>query len=285
MRNKTLLLLFFAFAIPSSATETAPDPTLTVPAVVPSTSTPPSGSTGTWRSIPNEAFKAGEDLQFVVKWGVITGGRATMTLPMTEIVNGRPAFRIVSEARSAGIVDGIYHVRDKNESWLDVESLVAVRYEKHIREGKYKVEESGIIDQVAGTFTMQSYRIDKNRYENKQGTVPVNVQDILSSLYYLRTQPLIVGDSYTIDVLSGEKVWPLLVNVKKRETVKVPAGKFDCFLLEPILREPGIFIAKGRKLEVWVTADRRRMPVRMRSEVVIGHVGAELISFTGTIEP
>jgi hypothetical protein len=32
-------------------------------------------------------------------------------------------------------------------------------------------------------------------------------------------------------------------------------------------------------VEVWITADERRMPVKMRSEVVIGHVAAELVNY------
>ena len=55
------------------------------------------------------------------------------------------------------------------------------------------------------------------------------------------------------------------------------AGKFLCYRVEPILREKGIFISKGKKIEVWMTADARHMPVLMRSEIFIGHVSAELV--------
>src|ERR1019366_7249426 len=127
-------------------------------------------------------------------------------------------------------------------------------------------------------------RHDKNNArEEKRGPIPQNVLDVLSSLYYVRSLPLEVGKSFTIDVHSGEKTWPLIVNVKKREKVKVKAGKFMCYRVEPVLREPGIFISKGKKLEVWLTADDRHMPVLMRSEVFIGHVSAELVKETHRI--
>jgi hypothetical protein len=86
-----------------------------------------------------------------------------------------------------------------------------------------------------------------------------------------------------IDVYDAKKIWPLVVNIEKRETVKVPAGKFDCFRVEPILRQPGIFVSKGKKLQVWMTADAVHMPVLMRSEVFIGHVSAELVSYHLTV--
>jgi len=234
-------------------------------------------STYTWRTVPNQAFPGEEHLSYVVKWGLVTGGYSTLSVQGIEPVNGRPAYHIVSEARSGGMVSAFYKVEDHNEAWLDQGGLISVRYEKRIKEGKYRIEESTLIDQPKGRFHLQSYRLDKNLYEQKEGNLPPNVLDVLGSLYYVRVLPLEVGQSYTMDVLSGDKVYPLEVKVKKRERIKVPAGKFDTVLVEPLLRAPGIFIAKGKKLEVWLTADDRHLPVRMRSEVFIGHVSAELL--------
>jgi hypothetical protein len=86
-----------------------------------------------------------------------------------------------------------------------------------------------------------------------------------------------VGKEFTVDVHSGDKTFPLLVKVKKLEKIKVKAGKFLCYRVEPVLRERGIFISKGKKMEVWMTADESHMPVLMRSEIFIGHVSAELV--------
>lgn len=273
----TVAVLFFAAAFPSSARALSPTPP-PVPATP--TATDVSPSTFVWRTVPNTAVQAAENFKFGVYWGVISGGRSTLTVVGTETVKGRPAYHIVSEAKSSGLVDTFYKVQDRNEAWVDQQAFVTVRYEKHIREGKFRVEESGDINQENQTFSIHSYRLDRNSYEVKEGTTTPNVLDVLGSLYYVRTLPLEVGASFSFDVLSGEKVYPLLVNVKKRETIKVPAGKFNCFRVEPLLRAPGIFVSKGKRLEVWLTADERHMPVKMRSEVVIGHVSAELLSYS-----
>ncbi len=222
-------------------------------------------------------LQAGEDLLFAIKWGVIKAGYSTLTIPRMVTLDGQPAMHIVSEARSCGLVDTFYRVRDKNESWLDAHAQSTYKYSKQIREGGYKVDEQVTFDRAAGRFRTTSYRIDKNRHEDAEGVVPLNVLDIFGSLYHVRTLPLEVGKEFTLDVHSGEKVYPLVVSVKRRETVKVKAGKYDCFVVEPHLRSPGIFVQKGKKLEVWLTADARHMPVLMRSEVFIGHVSAELI--------
>ena len=192
-------------------------------------------------------LQTGEDLLFAIKWGVVKAGYSTLTLPNAETIHGKSYLHIVSEARSSGVVDAIFRVRDRNESWIDAEARSTLKYSKRIREGKYLVDEKVEIDPVAGRFKETSYRIDKNRHEEAQGDVPSNVLDILGSLYHIRVQSLDVGQEFTMDVHSGEKVYPLVVSVKRRETVKVKAGRFDCFVVEPHLKSPGIFVQKGRQ--------------------------------------
>jgi len=223
-------------------------------------------------------FQEGEDLVFQIRWGVITGGYATLSVPSIDKIDGKSAYHILSEARSTGMVDAFYRVKDKNEAWLDTALPQSLRYSKTILEGKYSVDEVVELDQTAHKYHLTEVRHDKNNArEEKQGIIPASVLDVLSSLYYVRSLPLEVGKSFTIDVHSGDKTWPLVVQVKKLEKVKVKAGKFLCYRVEPLLRERGIFISKGKKLEVWLTADAHHMPVLMRSEIFIGHVSAELV--------
>jgi hypothetical protein len=109
----------------------------------------------------------------------------------------------------------------------------------------------------------------------EEGNLEILAVDILSSLYLVRAKALKIGEDVLLDIHSG-KNWPLVVKVLRRETVKVAAGKFDCFVVEPHLRNHGLFVQKGRKLTVWITADERRIPVRMEAEILIGSVSAEL---------
>jgi hypothetical protein len=238
-----------------------------------------STSTYPWRIEPRAPFGPGEDFQYVVKWGVVVAGYSNRSIPEILDVSNRPTYHIVSAAHSGGVVNAFYKVEDYNDVWLDQRALVTVRYEKRIHEGKYQIEETSLLDQSKRRWKTRSYRLDKNIYEEKEGDLPPNALDTFGSLYYVRTLPLIVGQTYTIDVHNSNKVYPLVVDVLKREKIKVPAGKFDCILVEPFLRGPGIFINKGKKLQVWLTADERRIPVRMRCEVFIGHVSAELIRY------
>src|SRR6266478_5312367 len=87
------------------------------------------------------AFREGEDLTFAIRWGVVTGGYATLSVPSIDLIGGQPAYHILSEARSTGMVEAFYKVRDRNEAWMDATSPRSLRYSKKIHEGKYSVDE------------------------------------------------------------------------------------------------------------------------------------------------
>ncbi len=213
-------------------------------------------------------FGAGEKLVYNVQYGLITAGEATLEIRNVANIGGRPCYRIVSDARTNDFFSKFFEVRDRYESYMDTTELYSLRYSKHIREGKFKRDESVDFDQVA----------HRAIYKDKVVPIPPRVQDVLSAMYYVRTLPLEVGQSISLANHTDKKNYPLVIKVHARERVKVDAGEFDCLVVEPILRGPGIFTQKGR-LTVWVTDDARRMPVLMKSKVVIGHVAAILKSY------
>ena len=223
-----------------------------------------------WRSETNNAYSSNEKLRFEVAWQFIVVGYASMDVRGIESINGRPAYHIFTEARSAPFFDVFYKVRNTNESWIDSQSLCSLKYEAVSDEKDNRKVETEIFDQINHTFLL----VEKN----KSGTAPAWVQDVLSSLYYIRTRDLSVGQEYVLDAQSGDTSWPLKVKVLKKEKIRVPAGSFECFVVEPSIREgAGIFQAKG-KLLVWLTADSRKTPVLMRSKIAVGSIEARLKS-------
>lgn len=229
-------------------------------------------------------WKVGEKLIFEIKWGIVPAGEGTLevkeqtTLSLnTNDKRQTPVYHFVATAKSNSFLDVFYKVRDINESWLDTQEWVSHRFEQHNQEGKY------ILDQVVEYDWKNKHfknleKVKGREPKVEEGALTIPAVDTLSSLYLARSKSLRVGEEFSFDVHSG-KNWPLVLKVLKRETVKVSAGSFDCFLVEPFLRERGIFIQKGKKMQVWITADQRQMPVLMKAEIFIGHVSAELKEF------
>lgn len=228
-----------------------------------------SDSSWWYRKIENNAFGLGERLEFSVRYGKLPAGNAVMEIPEIVEFDGHDCYEIISVAHSNDIVSVFYKVRDTVKTVVDVEGIFPRKFWKKLHEGGYKTEKTTVFDQ-------------KNHLAITDGdTIPTYtfVQDAFSSLYYARTQELIPGQELYIDNHTSKKNFPLTLKVLKKEKVKVPAGEFDCLVVEPVMRAEGIFKAKGR-IWVWLTDDQFRMPVLMKTEVFfLGSISAQLKSF------
>ena len=105
--------------------------------------------------------------------------------------------------------------------------------------------------------------------------LPGRVQDALSSFYRTRFMALPIGGVVSFPYHASRKSAPMEVRILGREEVKVPAGRFQCLVIEPLLKAGGIFKNNGR-LVIWITDDERRMPVLMKSKVLIGSISVVL---------
>jgi hypothetical protein len=229
-----------------------------------------------WRQEKPPPFGVGESITYVIKYGIIHAGYATLEITSTATVAGRTAYKVVSVAQTNKTMDVFFKVRDLNESWIDTQSLCSLQFRQNIREGRYSRTVETTYDHPSRHFVYKKTR--KGNETVQEGPIPPFVHDVLSSLYFIRTQPLEVGKDFSLDANSGATTWPLSVHVLSRETIRVPAGRFSCFHLEPILAGDGIFQASGR-LEVWVTEDAPHIPVLLRSKVMVGAFDAEMTEF------
>lgn len=217
-------------------------------------------------------FGPGESFTFELKYGFITAGTAVLGIPEIIEHEGRRCYHIVSVAESNDFISVFFPVRDVAESYLDARQLVSRRFEKQIREGDYRSHDLVLLDQDRNVAV----------YPDRGGQVvplALDAQDILSSLYYVRLLDLNVEAPLYIENHADRKNYPLEIRVHGRERVDVPAGSFDCIVVEPVMRTAGLFTQKGT-LKVWLTDDEARMPVMMKSKVIIGSVAAVLTEFT-----
>jgi hypothetical protein len=249
------LVVLFSFAPLTGASQEEPelpdsitvDTTLTVVDTLPA---------------PAQPFKAGESLRFSVQYGFIHAGTAWLEVPEVVDWNGHSSWRLVARAESNGFFDKMYKVRNRIESVWDREDRFSWRYFEDRREGGFTANDTIV-------YEPDSLQM---RYNNgKTYPVPGPVQDALSSFYLTRFHELPVGGQIKFEYHASRKTAPMEVQVLKRQRVKTPAGKFDCIVVEPKLKAGGIFKNKGR-LVIWLTDDERRMPVLMKSKVMIGSI-------------
>jgi hypothetical protein len=240
-----------------------------------------------FRKIDQNSFAPGERLVFEVNYGFVTAGEAVMEIdPVFQYVNGRKAYDIKFTVTSTSTFDWVYKVRDFYRSLVDAEGLFPWRFEQHIREGNYSRDFEAIFDHEnlkAKTYTGER---EPKKFEG-EFDIPLYVQDILSAFYFSRTldySNMRVGDIVKLQNFYKDNTYPLDVKFLGKEQVKVPAGTFRTIQVEPMVQEGGLFKSEG-SIVVWLTDDERKIPVKVKTKVLIGSIDADLTSFSGLSGP
>jgi hypothetical protein len=226
-----------------------------------------------FRKLENKAFKVGEKLTFDVKYGFVKAGIAYMQVPRVKRIAGREVYQITFEVNSVPTFDWMYKVRDRYETYLDAEGLFPWRFEQHIREGKFSRDFSAFFD----------HRRLKAKTSEGEYAIPKYVNDIVSAFYFARTLDLSKikpGQKVRLYNFYKDKVYDLDVRYIGKERISVAAGTFDCIMLEPIIIEGGLFKTEG-SIVIWLTDDVLRIPVKVKTKIIIGSIDAELTAYEG----
>lgn len=222
-------------------------------------------------------FHPGEKLEFVLKWGKIPAGKATLEVLPMNTINGEPAYHFVMTAKTNSFVDAFFKVRDKIEGFTDLGLNRSLLYKKKQREGGYKRDV--MVEFDWNSQQAQYKRVDKNR-EEPPIEIPSGTFDPLSALYFTRFADFQEGSTIERPVTDGSNTVVGVVKVIKKETLKIDGKRYETYKLQPSTEGiGGVFKeSKNAKVFVWVTADERRIPVKVKSKVVVGSFVGELTS-------
>jgi hypothetical protein len=208
-------------------------------------------------------FAVGERLTYAVRVGKFGRGTAVGEILGTETLRGRTVYHSVFRITGSLLV---FKVQDLYESWFDPNSLVSLRYHQDIDQGPYDRNR-----------TFEIYP-ERGVYKDAQGNELPTVEQPLDDgafLYFLRTIPLEVGKSYSWNRYFKPDRNPVRVTVVRRERIRVPAGEFDAFVLQPKIKAKGIF-AENANAEVWIADDDSRVMLQMRTKLPFGTVQFQL---------
>lgn len=147
---------------------------------------------------------------------------------------------------------GIFRVEDRTRSWVAVEGMRSLRYERRDRS-------------PLGSHTekVEIYP-EEGRWEGADGatgeTECAHPLDELSFLYYLRSLPLGDGEQYSLVHHFDAGRNPVMLRVVGREMTSVPAGEFATVVVEMRVRDERL-----ATMRLHLTDDALRIPVRIES--------------------
>ena len=230
-----------------------------------------------------QTFEAGEWLRYRLHYGFFNASYATLSIKDT-IFRGEPAFHAVGEGRTTGLASLFFKVEDVYESIFSKSEIRPIFFLRDIDEGGYTKN-------LEVQFDSQSNNAIVNNIKN--GTVKTfstkeNIQDLISSLYYLRKNfspnNIEVGDYFTINMFYDSKNRELSLRYLGKEVMNTKYGKIECLKLMPATNRSRIFKGEG-SITIWLTNDKNRLPIRVQADLLVGSIKADLEKFSGIANP
>ena len=112
------------------------------------------------------------------------------------------------------------------------------------------------------------------------------LQDVLSAIYFIRTQPLQVGKTFDVFIGDGGKVYTIPVQVVEKKRMKTILGRVDVLKVNPELFGPDRLIDKEKgEFSIWITDDARHIPVAGRVKTDYGTFDIKLKRIVNPTEP
>ena len=229
-------------------------------------------STAGERRVP---FSPGEKMTLQVRWAFIPAGEVVLEILPFETVNGVRSYHFAMTARTYPLIDPFYKVRDRIDAYADAEMSHSVLYKKK-QDGKSKRD-------IVVNFNWEKLEAQYSNFNTKIEPISISpgAFDPLSIFYAFRLFELKTGTKINAPVTDGKKFVNGEASVLNQEKIYVTDKWYETYLVEPELEHIGGVFKQSTdaKLQIWVTADDRRIPVRIKSKVVVGSFVAELVSY------
>lgn len=212
-------------------------------------------------------YAVGERLEYDVRFGKMKVGTGSMEVVGVEHIRGISTWHTVFQVH--GGLRFVYNVDDTFESWIDRSTGNSLRFQQNLNEGRRDVE------RVFEIFPERAQFIEQGDTLERSVHAPL---DDGSFLYFLRTIPLEVGETYTFERYFRPDRNPVTIKVLRKERVSVPAGDFDAIVVQPVIKTKGIFSENGHA-EVWLSDDPSRIMLQMKSGLSFGSINLYLRSY------
>ncbi|HEU4747162.1 MAG TPA: DUF3108 domain-containing protein [Gemmatimonadaceae bacterium] len=220
-------------------------------------------------------FGVGERMEYEVRFGRLRVGRAHMEVVALEHLRGRPAWHTAFWVQGGNF---LYRVNDVYESWIDAETLSSLRFVQELEEGGRNTTRKFEI------YPERSVFIQTNKKEPKEEKSVSNPLDDGSFLYFVRTIPLVVGQTYDFHRYFRPDRNPVRIKVLRKERVRVPAGTFNAIVIQPVIKTKGIFSENGHA-EIWLSDDDRHIILQLKSRLSFGSLNLFLKSYYPSPNP
>ena len=237
-------------------------------------------------SLYNQSFnsyKSGEFFEYKLHYGFLNASYASLELKK-EILNDSLVYRATAIGRTTGLARLFYRVDDLYEAFFPLEKVKPLKSIRDIYEGGYVRKAETVYDDKNKTATI----LNKITNEERVIKLESGYQDIISTFYFLRKHldisKLKEGDIIFVNIFFASQNYPFKMKYLGIERIKTKFGLIECLKLKPFM-EAGRVFRSNEGIDLWVTNDENRIPVKVKANLRVGTIVADLTSFRGITNP
>lgn len=229
----------------------------------------------TYPTIVNKSFQANEKLRYRVTYGLVDAGEATMEVRSSSTkYSNRETIHAVGIGRTLGAFNNVFRVYDRYESYIDKKGIFPWKFIRRVDEGGYKVNQD---------YTFKHDKLKVNNGKGKDFTIPMAIQDMVSSFYYARTltfKGIAKGKIFQFKCFMDDEIYTLKIKYVGDEIIRIRKGKFNCHKFVPVV-QTGRYFKSENDVAFWITKDENKIPILVRAKIPVGVVKLQLVEWKG----
>jgi len=223
-------------------------------------------------------FEGGERALYRATWNGMLSVASAEIQTTPKLVDGKKVIQVRVDAKTSGALDLIWKMRDTISSTFDAVALTPAHFVFSQRENAKVIDTDASFDQRTKRWAVNRQQVGKvtKNYQFESN----NTLDPITAVYLARSTEYKVGDKLYFKVFGGRYQYLLELFVEKKEPVAMESGKtIEAYRIVPRIQNITKRGYAGRVNEavIWISADERRVPIKMSSKVIFGSVYLELI--------
>lgn len=223
-------------------------------------------------------FEAGEKELYSASWnGVFSVATAEISM-ISSVIDGKKVYHVQVQAKSSRILDFIWKMRDTITSTFDAKALSPARFTFSQRENAKVIDTEARLDPATKRWAVSRQQVGQQPqvYEFESE----NTLDPITAVYLARSVEFKVGDRLYFKIFGGRYRYLLELWVETTEPIELASGrKVEAYRIIPRLQNltKNGYAERFNEATIWISADERRLPVKLSSKIVFGSVFLELV--------
>lgn len=231
----------------------------------------------------HQAYEDGEWFKFRIHYGMFNASFATLQVNETTLKN-QPVYHVVGKGKSTGLLHLFFKVDDNYETYIHKNTGSPLRFIRQINEGGHTKD-----IQIDFDHKTNSALVFNKKHNTKESfVVQPNVQDMVSAFYYLRNNLDVSGiergEMMTLNMFFDNENYDFKLKFMGREVLKTKMGNIAALKFKPYVMAGRVFKEK-ESLTVWVSDDANRMPLKIKADLAVGSLEADIDAFKGLKHP